>query len=127
VTVGRTARYALGVIRLVSGALGLLAPAVVIRRLGDDEPAGNAAATYALRLFGIRNLFLGLDLIRPRGAGLDRAVRAAPLIHASDTATVLALRRSTRLSPELARPLLLISGTNTALAVTAFLASRRAR
>lgn len=126
-TVTTVARYALGVIRFVNGALGLLAPAVIIRRLGDDDPAKNAAAIYGLRLFGIRTVLIGADLIRLRGRDLDRALRAAPLIHASDTATVLALQQGRQLSPELARPLLLISGTNTALALLAFLGSRRRR
>ena len=125
--VGTGARYALGVVRVVNGALGLLAPALIIRRFGDDTPASNPAAIYGLRLFGIRTVLIGADLLRRRGSELDHALRAAPIIHASDTATVLALRQSKRLSPELARPLLLISGTNTALAVTAFLASRRRR
>ncbi|HEY4630156.1 MAG TPA: hypothetical protein VIG96_02525 [Blastococcus sp.] len=126
-TVATTTRYALGAIRLVNGVLGLLAPAVIIRRFGDDVPDRNPAAIYGLRLFGIRTVLIGADLIRPRGRELDHAVRVALLIHASDTATVLALWRSKQLSTELARPLLLISGTNTALAVTAFLASRRSR
>jgi hypothetical protein len=126
-TVTTVARYALGVIRFVNGALGLLAPAVIIRRLGDDDPAKNAAAIYGLRLFGIRTVLIGADLVRLRGRDLDRALRAAPLIHASDTATVFALQQARQLSPELARPLLLISGTNTALALLAFLGSRRRR
>jgi hypothetical protein len=126
-TVAKTARYALGGIRIVNGALGLFAPTVIIRRFGDDDPSGNPAAIYGLRLFGIRTVLIGADLIRLRGRELDRAVRAAPIIHASDTATVLALRQSKQLSPELARPLLLVSGTNTALALIAFLASRRSR
>jgi hypothetical protein len=126
-TVAKTARYALGGIRIVNGALGLFAPTVIIRRFGDDDPSGNPAAIYGLRLFGIRTVLIGADLIRLRGRELDRAVRAAPIIHASDTATVLALRQRKQLSPELARPLLLISGTNTALALIAFLASRRSR
>jgi hypothetical protein len=125
--VGTGARYALGVVRIVNGALGLFAPALIIGRFGGDAPAGNAAAIYGLRLFGIRTVLIGADLLRRHGSELEHALRAAPIIHASDTATVLALRRSKRLSPELARPLLLVSGTNTALAVTAFLSSRRAR
>jgi hypothetical protein len=114
-TVATATRYALGAIRLVNGVLGLLAPAVIIRRFGDDVPDRHPDGADRA------------DLIRPRGRDLDHAVRVAPLIHASDTATVLALWRSKQLSTELARPLLLISGTNTALAVTAFLASRRSR
>jgi hypothetical protein len=126
-TVGNAARYALGVVRFVNGAIGLLAPAVIIRRFGDDDPTANPAATYALRLFGIRTVLIGADLIRLRGRDLDRAVRAAPLIHASDTATVVALWQSRQLAPERARPLLIISGTNTALALLAYLTSRRSR
>jgi uncharacterized protein YjeT (DUF2065 family) len=125
--VGTGARYALGVVRIVNGAIGLVAPAVIMRRFGEQDQAGNPAATYALRLFGIRTVLIGVDLLRMHGRELDHALRVAPLIHASDTATVLALQRSKRLSPELARPLALISGANTVLAVTAFLAGRRRR
>ena len=124
-TVATTARYALAGVRLVTGALGLLAPTVIIRRLGDEDSAGNPAAIYGLRLFGIRTVLIGADLIRLRGRELDRAIRTAPLIHASDTANVLALRQSRQISPERARPLLLISGTNTVLALVALLGSRR--
>jgi hypothetical protein len=126
-TVATTARYALGGIRLVNGALGLLAPTVIIRRFGDDDPASNPAAIYGLRLFGIRTVLIGADLIRLHGRDLDRALAVAPIIHATDTATVLALQRSKKLSPERARPLALISGVNTLLAVVAYLAARRSR
>ena len=125
--VGTGARYALGVIRVVNGAIGLVAPAVILRRFGSDDPAGNPAATYGLRLFGIRTVLIGMDLLRKRGGELDHALRVAPVIHASDTATVLALQRARQLSPERARPLALISGVNTVLAVTAYLAARRRR
>ncbi len=127
VKVGTGARYALGVIRVVTGAVGLVAPAVIMRRFGEHSPASNPAATYGLRLFGVRTVLIGVDLLRLRGRELDHALRAAPIIHASDTATVLALRAGNQLSPELARPLALISGTNTVLALTAFLTSRRTR
>ena len=126
-TIGTTARYALGGVRIIAGTTGLLAPAMIISRFGDGNPAANPAAIYGLRLFGIRTVFLGVDLIRLHGRDLDRALRAAPIIHASDTATVLALQRNKQLSPERARPLLLISGLNTVLAVTAYLAARRSR
>jgi hypothetical protein len=124
---GSVARYALGGVRLAAGATGLLAPKMIISRFGGDAPENNPAAVYGLRLFGIRTILIGLDLWRLKGRELDRAVRAAPLIHASDTATVFALQQSKQLSPERARPLLIISGTNTLLAILAFLASRRGR
>jgi hypothetical protein len=119
------ARYALGGIRILNGTLGLLAPGFIIRRFGDPAPDSNAAAVYGLRLFGIRTVLIGLDLIRLRRPELDRSLRSAVLIHASDTATVLALWRRGQLAPAMARPLTLISGLNTALALTAALGSRR--
>jgi hypothetical protein len=124
-TVARITRYALGGIRVVNGTIGLLAPAVIQKRLGDQAADRNAAAIYGLRLFGVRTVVIGADLFLLRGEALSHAVRSAPLIHASDTATVLMLRRSKQLAPELARPLALISGVNTLLAVTAFLTHRR--
>jgi hypothetical protein len=121
------ARYALGVIRVVNGVLGLVAPTFIARRLGDPQPDRNAAAVYGIRLFGVRTVVIGLDLLRPPGEALDRAVRAAPLIHASDTATVLTLQRRKVLPDAMARPLAAISGVNTLLAVTAALGHRRSR
>ena len=126
-TLGKAARFGLGGVRILAGSTGLLAPAMIISRFGDDDPAANPAAIYGLRLFGIRTVLIGADLIRLRGRDLDRALSAAPIIHASDTATVLMLQRNKQLSPERARPLALISGLNTVLAVTAYLASRRSR
>jgi hypothetical protein len=126
-TLGTTARFALGGVRILAGTTGLVAPAMIISRFGDSTPASNAAAIYGLRLFGIRTVLIGADLIRLRGRDLDHALRAAPIIHATDTATVLTLQRNKQLSPERARPLALISGVNTVLAVVAYLASRRSR
>jgi hypothetical protein len=126
-TLGKVARIALGVVRIATGTTGLLAPAMIINRFGEGNPSADPAAIYGLRLFGIRTVLIGADLIRLHGRDLDHALRAAPLIHASDTATVLTLRRNRQLSPERARPLALISGLNTVLAVTAYLASRRSR
>jgi hypothetical protein len=122
---GTVSRYALGGIRVVNGALALVAPAVIQKRLGDPAADRNAAAIYGLRLFGVRTVLIGADLIRLRGEALRHAVRSAPLIHASDTATVLMLHRNKQLPTQMARPLALISGLNTVLAVTAFLADRR--
>jgi hypothetical protein len=125
--IARGARYTLGSIRIVNGALGLLAPGVIQKRLGDQAPERNAAAIYGLRLFGVRTVLIGLDLFRLPDVALDSALRSAVIIHASDTATVLTLRRRKVLSSELARPLTLISGLNTTLAVIAFLTHRRSR
>jgi hypothetical protein len=122
---GTAARFALGGVRLVAGSAGLLAPGVIISRFGDEAPARNPAAIYGLRLFGVRTVLLGADLFRLKGRELDHALRVAPLIHASDTATVLALWKNKQLAAERARPLALLSGANTLFAVAALLGSRR--
>jgi hypothetical protein len=124
---GTSARFALGGVRIVAGTVGLLAPGMIISRFGDEHPGRNPAAIYGLRLFGIRTVLIGADLFRLRGPDLDHALRAAPLIHASDTATVLTLWKNKQLSPDRARPLALLSGANTVLAVLALLGARRGR
>ena len=127
-TVGKVARYALGGVRIIAGTTGLLAPAMIISRFGEGNPTANPAAIYGLRLFGIRTVLIGVDLFRLHGRDLDRALKAAPIIHASDTATVLALQRNKQLSPGARPPArCMISGLNTVLAVIAYLASRRSR
>ena len=119
------ARYTLGGIRMITGTLGLVAPTRIAQRLGDPQPERNAAAIYGIRLFGVRTVLIGLDLFTLRGEALHGALRSAVAIHASDTATVLSLKQSKVLAPDLARPLAAISALNTVLSVTAFLGNRR--
>ena len=113
------ARYALAAIRIVNGALALVAPSFIIKRFGED-PATSAAAVYGLRLFGVRTVLLGADLITRQGEALEQALQQAIVIHASDTATVAGLALSGRLRPKMAIPLALISALNTALAIAAW-------
>ena len=122
---GTAARFALGGVRVLAGTTGLLAPAMIIGRFGDEDPAHNPAAIYGLRLFGIRTVLIGADLFRLEGRELERALRAAPLIHASDLATVLTLWRKDQVSSGQARPLAVLAGANTVLAVLALVGSRR--
>ena len=88
-----TARIALGCVRLTMGTAGLLAPDLVLRRLQAD-PAEQRAARHPLRMFGIRTVLIGVDLLRSDGPERRHAQLVAPVIHGSDTASaVLALRR----------------------------------
>jgi hypothetical protein len=112
------ARVALAFTRLVNGALGLLAPGWLVRRLGA-EPSTSPAALYAFRLFGIRTIMVGLELLLPAGPIRDRAVRIAPLIHASDTIAAAAGGIRGRVPAKAAFTILLISLLNTVLAVLA--------
>jgi hypothetical protein len=124
VRIGRAARYALAGIRIVNGGLALAAPDVIIERF-DEKPADDNAATYGLRMFGVRTVLLGVDLVTLTGDPLRRALGQAVIIHATDTATAAALGLSGRVKPGTAIPLTLISMTNTVLAVTAYCAARR--
>jgi hypothetical protein len=122
---GTFPRVALGLVRLVNGVLGLAVPHVLIRRIDPAEPP-SPAAVYAFRLFGIRTIHIGRDLLRPAGAQRARAVDEAPLIHASDTATATLLTVTGRVPLKSGLPLVAISGLNTVLAVAARRAARPA-
>jgi hypothetical protein len=111
--------YALAGIRILNGATGLLAPALFVRRLDPDRGPLSPAAVYAFRLFGIRTILLGLDLLTHQGERLREDLREGVLIHGSDTATAAVLGLRGRLPPRTAALTTLISATNTALAATA--------
>jgi hypothetical protein len=118
------ARYSLAAIRIVNGLLALVAPSLIIERFGED-PDKDAAAVYGLRLFGVRTVLIGADLIKQRGEPLEHSIKQAVLIHASDTLTAASLGTSKRIRPQMAVPLTLISAVNTALAVASWLHARR--
>ena len=83
---GEHARRTLAAIRLFNGALALLAPQLLIRRLGTD-PDRDPSAIYPFRMFGVRTLIIGADLLVLNGEEQRRATKLAVLIHASDTAS----------------------------------------
>ena len=108
------ARTLLGTIRLGLGATALVAPHVLAKRLAPaDEP--RPALLYALRLFGIRNLVIGRDLLR----GDERAIAAAPLIHATDTCAAALLATSGSLPRRRGVLVTALSAGNTVLALLA--------
>ena len=116
VRVHRPARYALAAVRLVNGGLGLLAPRLLIGRFDPGRPP-SPAAVYAFRLFGIRTVLVGLDLLRPARA--QRAAREGVLIHASDTVTAAALALSGAVPRRTGIVTTAISAGNVVLAVLA--------
>jgi hypothetical protein len=124
--IGRIARYALAGIRIVNGSVALIAPSVIIRRFGES-PASDNAAVYGLRMFGIRTVVIGVDLLALADAPLRRALGQAVIIHACDTATAASLALSGRVRRPWSIALTLISAANTGLAVTAYLAERSER
>lgn len=118
-----TARKVLALIRIVNGAAGLLAPEKLLGRLGVDT-AQDRSGTYPFRMFGIRTVIIGLELLMLRGAELRRAEKLAVLIHASDTVSAAVTAAHGDLPRKQGLVAIVISAINTALAVTAWKGGR---
>lgn len=112
------ARVALGGIRIVNGALALVAPKMLMSRLGVD-PAAHPAVAYGMRMFGIRTLLIGLDLLSTDRDVRERAVKLAPVIHGSDTVCAAIALLSGDLPKKGGLMATAISGVNVALAIAA--------
>ena len=116
--ISESARTLLGLIRLVNGTGSLLAPDLFARRLGV-EPEANPAASYITRLFGVRTMVIGYELLQRDEATRRRALRVATLIHASDTVAAMVAGRTGRIPRKAAAVATTISATNTLLALAA--------
>jgi hypothetical protein len=112
------ARILLGTIRLANGSLALLAPAQLADRLGVD-PEENPAMLYVLRMFGIRTVLIARDLLAHDQQARAKALRRAPLIHASDTLAAGLAAASGKLPRRAAVLITAVSVVNTALALAA--------
>lgn len=108
------ARLALATIRLVNGALALFAPGVMLRRLGAD-PETNGVAVYPLRMFGIRTVLLGLELLT--GGATRQQGKTGVIIHGADAMSAITAGLRRQLPPRVAAVAAGISVTNTALAL----------
>jgi hypothetical protein len=108
------ARLALATIRLVNGTLALAAPNALLRRLGAD-PNVNKVAIYPMRMFGIRTVVLGVQLLID--APSPEADRLGVVIHATDAATAITAGVRKELPPRVAAMTSMISLINTALAI----------
>jgi len=114
--VGDAARVTLAAIRIFNGAVGLVAPAVAAKRIGT---APDAAPHYPWRLFGVRTVIIGIELLSRDPKLREKAVRVALPIHAIDTASA-ALGGLLGETPRRTSVMLtVVSGTNTMLALLA--------
>src|SRR4051794_37966179 len=108
------ARVALATIRLVNGTVALLTPEKMIRRLGAD-PDAEPVAVHPLRMFGIRTVVLGVQLLVDKPT--RRTSGVGVVIHASDAASAIMAGLRHRLPARVAVVAAGISLANTALAL----------
>jgi hypothetical protein len=119
------ARKALAAIRIFNGTAGLLAPEMLLGRLGVDTTKDRSGA-YPFRMFGIRTIIIGLDLLLLTGEDLRRAEKLAVLIHAADTVSAASAAVRGDLPRKQGVVATLISAVNTALALVAWKGGRDA-
>jgi hypothetical protein len=117
------ARFALATVRIFNGATGLLAPGVMAARTGVRR-GHDAPVLYPWRMFGIRTVLIGADLLSRNREVRRHALRVAAIVHASDTAAAFAALRSGQVPRKTALSATAISSLNTILAL---LASRELR
>jgi hypothetical protein len=110
------ARILLAGIRLFNGVAALFAPLWMARRLGDNP---NHAVIYVLRLFGVRTIIIGLELLIPNEELQAGALRYAIPIHASDTLAAALAGIQGQLPSRVSIMLTTLSGVNTVLALLA--------
>ena len=114
----RAAHKLLAAVRVFNGAAGLIYPELLLRRLGTD-PRIDRSGIYPFRMFGIRTVLIGLDLLTLRGDDLRRASNRAVLIHACDTVSAATAGLRGDLPRKAGVITTVISATNTVLAVLA--------
>jgi len=103
---------------LFNGTAALFAPAALLRRLGAD-PDTNPAALYAFRMFGVRTVLIGAQLLLRNGGLRAHSLRVAPVIHVLDAAAAMIAGAQRQLPRRAATMAALISTVNTVLAVVA--------
>ena len=116
-TISDKARVALACIRLLNGGLALLMPGLLAKQVGVD-PEVNPGVTYVFRMFGVRTVLIGADLLTLDGERRQEALNRAALIHGSDTLAAFLATLSGQF-PKKGRLIVGISALNTALAVLA--------
>ena len=117
-------RVLLAGVRLTMGTAGLLAPGLVIRRL-DIDPAAQPGMRYPLRMFGIRTVLIGADLLAENGRRREHAERVAPVVHGSDTVSAFLAWRRGDLPGRAGAMATAISAVNLALSLGNLAAQRR--
>ena len=115
---GDVTRKALAGIRIFNGVVGLFAARRMAEQLGG-ELGEDKRFVYPARMFGVRTIVLGLDLLTlpADDASARRVLSQAVVIHATDTAAAAYAGWRGELPAKAAKLTTAISAVNTALAV----------
>jgi hypothetical protein len=111
------ARILLALIRLANGSAALLVPGFLARQVGVD-PDANPGVVYVFRMFGVRTVLIGVELLTQTGERRTEALRRAVIIHASDTLAAFLASLNGNF-PKNGRVIVVISALNTVLAIIA--------
>jgi hypothetical protein len=111
------ARILLACIRLINGLMALLVPGFLAHQIGVDART-TPGIVYVFRMFGIRTVSIGAELLMQTGDRRAEALRRAVVIHASDTLAAYLASRSGYF-PKKGRIIVWISAFNTLLAIIA--------
>ena len=112
------ARISLACIRIFNGTAALTAPRAFARRLGTDADA-DGSAVHIARMFGIRTILIGVDLLSPDPGIRRHAQKVALMIHVSDTISAASAGLSRQLPVRSAVFATGISAVNVVLAAIA--------
>lgn len=113
----------LAAIRTANGAVALVMPEVFARRMTSNVNA-RGVAYYPYRLFGIRTVLIGLDLVTLSGASRRRALQQAVVIHGVDTLSAAKAGMNAEVDRKFAATTTVISAINTVLAAIALVGMR---
>ena len=116
--VRNSARILLASIRLFNGVVALFAPTLLTRQFGGGATV-NQAIIHVLRMFGVRTIVIGVQLLVPDEQLRADALRYAVPIHASDTLSAALVGIQGQVPGRVSIMLTAISGLNTILAVLA--------
>lgn len=109
------ARITLACIRIFNGTAALAAPRRFSRRLGKDADA-DGSAVHIARMFGIRTILIGVDLLSPDPGIRRHAQKVALMIHVSDTISAASAGLSKQLPARTAALATGVSAVNVVLA-----------
>jgi hypothetical protein len=108
------ARLLLAGIRLFMGLSALAIPETLGRSVGVDPQ--DRAAVYFIRLFGVRTVVLGVELLVTTGRRREEALRTGVAIHVADAGSAAVAGLTGRLAPRAALTTTGISTVNACLA-----------